>query len=228
MKLISLAEYAEMHGVKQDTVRQKVLRGYLKAEKIGRNWVIDRDTPYIDNRMKGEKGSFSNPIRLKMERLAGEVCSNWPVYFTEKPVKNIVGDKSKYFLCLSATNDIICSWQTQKEAIDGLKDIMSNTNIDFSKLDDEKYIYDFGDALNWKIISLCETLTEDFMRKYQDKLDWCLISEYQKMSEDFIREFQDRVDWYYIFKKQTLSEEFVCEFKDKIDWQTDIDVRRTK
>jgi excisionase family DNA binding protein len=54
--LISLAEYAELLGVKPDTVRQKVLRGGLKtARKIGRNWVIDRDEPYIDNRIKSGK-----------------------------------------------------------------------------------------------------------------------------------------------------------------------------
>ncbi len=53
--LISLAEYAELHGVKADTVRQKILRGNLKAKKIGRNWVIDKNEPYIDNRKKEEK-----------------------------------------------------------------------------------------------------------------------------------------------------------------------------
>ena len=50
--LISIAEYAEIHGVKPDTVRQKILRGNLEAVKIGRNWVIGRDVPYTDNRKK--------------------------------------------------------------------------------------------------------------------------------------------------------------------------------
>lgn len=48
--LISIADYAELHGVKADTVRQKILRGKLDAVKIGRNWCIARKTPYIDNR----------------------------------------------------------------------------------------------------------------------------------------------------------------------------------
>lgn len=48
--LISISEYAKIHGVKSDTVRQKILRGNLKAKKIGRNWVIDKNEPYIDNR----------------------------------------------------------------------------------------------------------------------------------------------------------------------------------
>ena len=125
MELISLAEYAEMQGVKLDTVRQKILRGYLKAEKIGRNWVIDRDTPYVDNRIKGEKTNFTNPIRLKMERLAGEACKKLPLYFTENPVNFADGDKSKYFLCFNNTHVIAKSWRTQPEAIDGLKELLS-------------------------------------------------------------------------------------------------------
>lgn len=52
MELISLAEYAKMHGVAPDTVRQKVLRGNLKATKIGRNWVVDKEEPYVDHRRK--------------------------------------------------------------------------------------------------------------------------------------------------------------------------------
>lgn len=52
--LISLKEYAELYGVTPDTVRQKVLRGGFKsAQKIGRNWVIDKNEPYEDNRAKG-------------------------------------------------------------------------------------------------------------------------------------------------------------------------------
>lgn len=51
--LISLVEYAELHGVTSDTVRQRANRGVFKtARKIGRNWVIDKNEPYIDNRKK--------------------------------------------------------------------------------------------------------------------------------------------------------------------------------
>ena len=53
--LISIAEYAEMHGVKADTVKHKILRGNLEAIKIGRNWCIDKNTPYADNRVKSGK-----------------------------------------------------------------------------------------------------------------------------------------------------------------------------
>lgn len=54
-ELISLAEYAKLHGVTQDAIRHRVHRGALKAKKIGRNWVIDKDEPYIDDRIKSGK-----------------------------------------------------------------------------------------------------------------------------------------------------------------------------
>lgn len=51
--LISLAEYAEKHGITHDAVKKKCQRGgYMTARKIGRNWVIDEDEPYQDNRIK--------------------------------------------------------------------------------------------------------------------------------------------------------------------------------
>jgi hypothetical protein len=46
--------------------------------------------------------------------------------------------------------------------------------------------------------------------------DWQNISVCQKLSEDFIKEFQDKVDWEYILKYQELSEDFKKEFQHKI------------
>jgi hypothetical protein len=53
MSLISIAEYAKLHGRSHATVRQRILRGAFKtARKIGRNWVIDSEEPYTDGRLK--------------------------------------------------------------------------------------------------------------------------------------------------------------------------------
>lgn len=53
---ISLAEYAKMHGKAQITVNQMANRGGFKtAHKIGRNWVIDKNEPYPDRRVKSGK-----------------------------------------------------------------------------------------------------------------------------------------------------------------------------
>lgn len=50
---ISLAEYSRRHGKDPRTVRYKAYSGGFKtARKIGRNWVIDKNEPYIDNRIK--------------------------------------------------------------------------------------------------------------------------------------------------------------------------------
>ena len=53
MGLISLTEYAEKVGKDPSRVRRKAINGDFKtAQKIGRNWVIDENEPYIDNRRK--------------------------------------------------------------------------------------------------------------------------------------------------------------------------------
>ena len=55
-ELISLAEYAAIYNIDPATVRQRVLRGsYQTARKIGRNWVIDKNEPHLDHRVKSEK-----------------------------------------------------------------------------------------------------------------------------------------------------------------------------
>lgn len=52
MALITLKEYAEKHGRSQITVRQKLYRGGFKtAQKIGRQYFIDENEPYIDERV---------------------------------------------------------------------------------------------------------------------------------------------------------------------------------
>lgn len=55
---ISIAEYAKLHNVEAATVRQKILRGNLDAVKLGRNWVIDKNTPYDDLRKKNFKSKI--------------------------------------------------------------------------------------------------------------------------------------------------------------------------
>ncbi|MEG1433016.1 DNA-binding protein [Eubacterium sp.] len=56
MALISIQEYAQKNGKAQTTVRQKAAAGgFETARKIGRNWVIEEDEPYTDNRVKSGK-----------------------------------------------------------------------------------------------------------------------------------------------------------------------------
>ena len=56
MALISLTEYAKKHGKAPVSVRQKAQRGgFQTAQKIGRNWVIDEDEPYEDERITSGK-----------------------------------------------------------------------------------------------------------------------------------------------------------------------------
>lgn len=59
MALILIKEYAERHGRNPATVRQKANRGGFKtAQKIGRDWFIDEEETYEDNRKT--TGEFKN------------------------------------------------------------------------------------------------------------------------------------------------------------------------
>ena len=54
-KYATIKQFAEMNGLLPNTVRKKILRGNLKAVKVGRDWLIEKDTPYIDGRIKSGK-----------------------------------------------------------------------------------------------------------------------------------------------------------------------------
>ena len=92
-----------------------------------------------------------------------------------------------------------------------------------NKIDNNKTLKRANEILgtnydNWARLSLCESLTEDFIQEFKDKVDWTCISRYPHLSEDFIRKFADRVDWYYISAYQYLSENFIREFADRVAW----------
>lgn len=53
--MITLKEYAARIGKSPANVRQKILRGTLPAQKIGRDWLIEENTPYDDGRLKSGK-----------------------------------------------------------------------------------------------------------------------------------------------------------------------------
>ena len=54
--LISLVEYAKIHGIDSATARRRAQQGkYKTARLIGRNWVINRTEPHIDHRIKTGK-----------------------------------------------------------------------------------------------------------------------------------------------------------------------------
>ena len=92
-----------------------------------------------------------------------------------------------------------------------------------NKIDNNKTLKRANEILganydNWERLSLCESLTEDFIQEFKDKVDWFSISRYPHLSEDFIRKFADKVDWYYISAYQCLSEDFIREFQDRVAW----------
>lgn len=56
MGLITIKEYAAKHDREPDTIKKSCQRGRFKtAQKIGRDWLIDEDEPFIDHRIKSRK-----------------------------------------------------------------------------------------------------------------------------------------------------------------------------
>ena len=51
--MITLKEYAKIHGIAPVTARQRAARGsYKTAKKVGRDWFIDEAEPHVDGRIK--------------------------------------------------------------------------------------------------------------------------------------------------------------------------------
>ncbi len=64
MALITLKEYAERLNKDPVVVRQKAIRkGFITARKIGRDWFIEEDEPYKDNRITS--GKYVGRHRMK-------------------------------------------------------------------------------------------------------------------------------------------------------------------
>ena len=64
--------------------------------------------------------------------------------------------------------------------------------------------YQSLDKVDWRTISACKTLSEDFIREFKDEVYWGMVCQFQTLSEDFIREFHEIVNWKYISAPKTL------------------------
>jgi hypothetical protein len=54
--LISIGEYARKHNVSHDTIKRGCQIGrFQTAQKIGKNWAIDSEESFVDNRFKNGK-----------------------------------------------------------------------------------------------------------------------------------------------------------------------------
>ena len=99
-----------------------------------------------------------------------------------------------------------------------MNSILKEYDITLEYSNDEDFIREFKDSMNWGYISQIQKLSEDFIREFKDSVNWYWISSFQKLSEDFIREFKDSVNWEWISYSQNLSESFIREFKDSVYW----------
>ena len=67
--LVSLSEYAQIHGKSGDTIRRMAENGcFITAKKIGRNWAIDNTEPYPVKARKTKKRIISYFSVLRVRR----------------------------------------------------------------------------------------------------------------------------------------------------------------
>ena len=81
----------------------------------------------------------------------------------------------------------------------------------------ESLIEKFANRVNWDNISIYQTLSEAFIEKFANQVHWENVSRYQMLSESFIEKFANRVNWTYISIYQILSEAFLEKYKNKLD-----------
>ena len=78
-------------------------------------------------------------------------------------------------------------------------------------------VEEFGDKVDWEMVSLYQNCSENFIEEYKDRVDWIFISAYKKnLSEEFIEKYEDRVSWDCISGCQKLSEDFIRRFKSRL------------
>lgn len=145
MTLISLKEYANMHGVTPDTIRQKVLRGgFTTAQKIGRNWVIDKDEPYSDQRQKSVTSHLIDKVANTYKKTGSLKETAKIHHISEQKVRKLLITKGVYSTPLAdKIANLHAQGLTSKEIEDKLK--MSRAAVN-SYLPYEKAIY--GDQLS--------------------------------------------------------------------------------
>lgn len=66
MAMITLKDYALRLGKNPTVIRQKAIRGgFQSAVKMGRDWFIEEDEPYVDNRFTS--GKYCNWRKKKID-----------------------------------------------------------------------------------------------------------------------------------------------------------------
>jgi phosphoribosylanthranilate isomerase len=77
-----------------------------------------------------------------------------------------------------------------------------------------------GVKINWRTLCMFQRVSVDFIRKHQDIINWKMISIHQYLSEEFIEEFAHKVKWIYICLFQKLTKDFIRKMIKFVDWQS--------
>lgn len=64
---------------------------------------------------------------------------------------------------------------------------------------DFKFLSEFKERLNWKVVSINWDLSEEEIEIFSDKVDWYFIAISKKLSPDFIERFKYKLDPFQLF-----------------------------
>lgn len=72
--------------------------------------------------------------------------------------------------------------------------------------------------MNWDSISK-EQLNRDFLEEYGDQINWDIVSSKGLLSEDIIHAFAHKINWKHLCSAQPLSTHIINQYTDHIDWE---------
>ena len=103
--------------------------------------------------------------------------------------------------------------------IDEVKKWVSTNEFQQMLNDIEKLPLNFFDDFKlWDVISVYQTLSEQFMREFKNKVNWEGVSAHQELSDDFVLEFKDRLNWETLCRYRNLNSGLIDKCFDKVDW----------
>ena len=82
----------------------------------------------------------------------------------------------------------------------------------------EEFITEFENKLSLNNVLKTQELSEKFLRDRVDKFtheQWRIISLNQKLSLQFLHDYKDKINWYMIAAFKELTLDFILEFKEQ-------------
>ena len=140
---LSVTEYAKLHGKDSGNIRKLLASGRIEGQKVGNQWIINKDTPYPPD--KREKSGKYRNMRKRMElnknkelmitlsNLIPQLCSIYGDMLTEVMLygsyaRGTQSDESDVDIAIFLTN------KPSKNATSAMIDCVSSYELEYGKV----------------------------------------------------------------------------------------------